>query len=244
MPGMDDSNGLRPEPSAQTDHGLAVIRTAMPGGLRVAFAGELDLLSVPTAVGALRDVHQHPGDVILDLRELTFMDAAGLAVIVNAGHRARRAGHRFVIHVRSPGVRRLLELARADRTLEIVVDDTEAAAADLHNGTSRSVQPPGVSGSHVIRIDSSVRLALWGEIDIAALPELEAVIDDLRGSGLAVLILDLRSVSFLDSSGLCLVLDLVVAARDDGFELQLVPGPPHVQRVFEITRTIDKLPFV
>ena len=221
MPGLENSDGL------------AVTRSAIPGGLRVTLAGELDLLSVPSAVDALRDGHQRAGDVVLDLRELTFMDAAGLAVIVNAGHRARRAGHRFVIHARSPAVLRLLELARAGRTLEIVVDDPGPPS-----------RLPGRFGSYVTRADSCVRLALWGEIDLAARPRLEAEIDELRGSGLASLIVDLRHVSFLDSSGLRLVLELYAAARDDGFELQLVPGPPHVQRVFEITRTLGELPFV
>jgi hypothetical protein len=41
-----------------------------------------------------------------------------------------------------------------------------------------------------------------------------------------------------------MVLDLHAAARADGFDLQLVPGPPRVQRIFELTDTRDELPFV
>ena len=66
----------------------------------------------------------------------------------------------------------------------------------------------------------------------------DEVVRDLRH------ILDLRRVSFLDSDGLRLALDLHAAASGDGFELELVPGPPHVQRVFEVTGTLDALPFV
>ena len=244
MPGSNNSNGHHPDPSAQVDHGLAVTRTAVPGGVRVAFAGELDLLSVPTAVDALRDGHRHADDVILDLRELTFMDAAGLAVVVNAGHRARRAGRRFVIHVRSPAVRRLLMLARVERTLEIVDDDTTMTLEHTVNGASGSNGLPGKFGCEVIRNESSVRLALWGEIDLAARAHLDPVIDDVTSSGTGLVILDLRRVSFLDSSGLRLALELHAASRGDGFALKLVPGPPQVQRVFEVTRTLEALPFV
>lgn len=244
MPGTDNSDGHYPDPSAQFDHGLAVTRDEIPGRVRVAFAGELDLLSVPTAVDALRDGHQHAGDVILDLRELGFMDAAGLAVILNAGHRARRAGRSFVIHVRSPGVRRLLALTRAERTLEIVADDTADGADPNANGASASSELPGTFGWDVIRDETSVRVALWGEIDLAARPHLDPVIDDVTQSGIGLVILDLRRVSFLDSNGLRMALELYAASRGDGFALQLVPGPPHIQRVFEVTGTLDALPFV
>ena len=199
---------------------------------------------MPTAVDALRDGHQHAGDVTLDLRKLTFMDAAGLAVVVNAGHRARRAGRRFVIHVGSPCVRRLLALTRAERTLEIVVDDTPSRADQSANGASSSNGLPGTFGWDVIRDETSVRVALWGEIDLAARPHLDPVIDDVTQSGIGLVILDLRRVSFLDSNGLRMALELYAASRGDGFALELIPGPPHVQRVFEVTRTLDELPFV
>ena len=246
MPGTNNTNGRHPASSARVNHGLAVARSSTPGGVRVAFSGELDLVSVPTAVDALRDGDENTGDVILDLRELTFMDAAGLAVIVNAGHRARRAGRRFVIQVRSPSVRRLLALSRAERTLEIVDEDPRSGPDHAENGTNGSNgfhALPGSFGWEVIRDESSVRLALWGEIDLAARAELDPVIDDLTSSGVGHVILDLRRVSFLDSSGLRLALGLHAASRDDGFALELVPGPPHVQRVFEITHTLEALPF-
>jgi anti-anti-sigma factor len=57
-------------------------------------------------------------------------------------------------------------------------------------------------------------------------------------------VLDLRGVSFIDSTGLRLALDLDAAARGDGFRVELIPGPPQVQRIFDLTGALDQLPFV
>jgi anti-anti-sigma factor len=88
------------------------------------------------------------------------------------------------------------------------------------------------------------RVAPVGELDLATSRQLADAIRDLRRSGVTHLILDLRRVSFIDSSGLRVALDLHTAALDDGLRLELLPGPPHVQRIFELTGTCDQLPFL
>ena len=47
----------------------------------------------------------------------------------------------------------------------------------------------------------------------------------------------------MDSTGLRLGLEWHAAAQHDGFEIGFMPGPAAVQRVFELTGTIDHLPF-
>lgn len=63
-------------------------------------------------------------------------------------------------------------------------------------------------------------------------------------AGVEHLVLDLRGLSFIDSSGVRLAFDLHTEAAGDGLRLELVPGPPNVQRIFELTGTHDRLPFV
>ena len=104
--------------------------------------------------------------------------------------------------------------------------------------------PSELFGLDVIRDDATVLLAPVGELDLAAREEIEPAIDEIRRSGVARLILDLRRVSFMDSTGLRLALELRAAAAEDGFALELIPGPPDVQRIFEVTGTLDVLPFV
>ena len=83
-----------------------------------------------------------------------------------------------------------------------------------------------------------------GELDVASAPLLEQAIGELRATGVAHLIVDLRRVTFIDSAGLHLALDLAADAQANSLRLELLPGPPEVQRIFEVTGTLDQLPFV
>jgi anti-anti-sigma factor len=89
----------------------------------------------------------------------------------------------------------------------------------------------------------AVRIRPHGALDMGAAPKLEAQIAELIAAGFRRLIIDLRSLDFMDSAGLHLMLELDAHARSDGITLTLVPGPPAVQRVFEITGTEAALPF-
>ena len=109
---------------------------------------------------------------------------------------------------------------------------------------SEPSEPSEPFGFDVIRDDSSALVAPVGELDLAAHGELGPAIDEVRRSGVDRLTLDLRRVSFMDSTGLRLVLELRAAAAADGFDLELIPGPPDVQRIFELSGTLDVLPFV
>jgi anti-anti-sigma factor len=101
--------------------------------------------------------------------------------------------------------------------------------------------------SWAFRIDVHPRrrgvvVAPHGELDLATVPELVRTVDELRESGVDAVQLDLRGVTFLDSSGLRFVLRLS-AARVQGLELSVVPGPPAVHRLFALTGADHLVPF-
>jgi anti-anti-sigma factor len=48
-------------------------------------------------------------------------------------------------------------------------------------------------------------------------------------------VLDLRDLTFIDTSGVHVILDAARAARRDGRRLMLVQGSPEVDRVIELT---------
>jgi anti-anti-sigma factor len=75
-------------------------------------------------------------------------------------------------------------------------------------------------------------------------PVLERQLQELREAGFRRLIVDFGGLSFMDSTGLKLALKWDAAARQDGFQICFIPGPPVVQRVFEITCTGGRLPFI
>jgi anti-sigma B factor antagonist len=96
----------------------------------------------------------------------------------------------------------------------------------------------------VLRERDSARIRVVGELDMATAAILRTEIDSLRAEGIRRMILDLSSLDFMDSSGLRCILDCDAEARKDGFSVGLIQGPPAVHRVFELTKTVARLPFI
>jgi anti-anti-sigma factor len=82
-----------------------------------------------------------------------------------------------------------------------------------------------------------------GELDMATVGAVDRELKELRSEGVARILLDLGGLTFMDSSGLHLITRWVNEASKDGFELELEPGPPAVQRIFELTAVTDTLPW-
>jgi anti-anti-sigma factor len=88
-----------------------------------------------------------------------------------------------------------------------------------------------------------IRVRPHGELDLSSVDRLDGTLRELREAGFDQLELDLSALTFMDSTGLRLVLGWDGEARRDGMSLVLRPGPPAVQRVFELTGVADRLPF-
>jgi anti-sigma B factor antagonist len=115
------------------------------GGLDAAsvlLAGPLDLTTSPQLRLTVQDAQVHARVVVLDLRKLTFMDASGVHVILNAACGARRDGGRMML-VRGPAqVDEMLTLtAASDEVLIVDLDPTEPAKELLGLGR-RTCDPP------------------------------------------------------------------------------------------------------
>lgn len=93
--------------------------------------GELDLASSGTLEEQLVSVFESDVDqVIIDLRELEFMDSTGLSILVRAHHRALQSGQRFGM-VRGPQqVQRLLSLTGFADRLTLADAPEELLGAD------------------------------------------------------------------------------------------------------------------
>ena len=63
-----------------------------------------------------------------------------------------------------------------------------------------------------------------------------------RAPGEDRMVLDMRALTFMDSTGLRLVIRWDTSAKDEGFEFAIVPGPEVVQRVFRLTGMEEHLP--
>jgi anti-sigma B factor antagonist len=88
-------------------------------------------------------------------------------------------------------------------------------------------------------------IAPTGELDLSGAALLEDELDRLASeSEVSTLVLDLRRLEFMDSSGLRLVVLADMRAREAGRRFVLVKGAETVHRVFEITRMSERLEFV
>ena len=82
----------------------------------------------------------------------------------------------------------------------------------------------------VSRERTTARIQAVGELDLATVPILDAELAGLRDAGFPHLILDLAGLDFIDSTGLHCILRYDAEARQDGYSIALIPGPPPVQR--------------
>ena len=97
------------------------VRADRSGGRSVLYLeGELDLGSSPQLKAEIdRTLRAGAASVVVDVRELRFMDMAGLRVLLGGQERAEREGGRLVISgVREP-IRRTLALARVRNALSV-----------------------------------------------------------------------------------------------------------------------------
>jgi anti-anti-sigma factor len=95
--------------------------------------------------------------------------------------------------------------------------------------------PPTELRCEVARNGSVAWVRPFGELDLDSVHRVEAALDGLHDEGCANIVLDLRGLTFMDSTGLRLVIRWDNAAREGGFRFSIVPGPDVVQRVFRLT---------
>ncbi len=99
-------------------------------------------------------------------------------------------------------------------------------------------------GINVVTNGGATRIAPAGELDIATTPALEQAIADATAAPGAELVLDLRELTFMDSTGLRTLAQTNARAGQDGFTLAIVRGPRQIERVLEISGLGALLPLV
>ena len=85
----------------------------------------------------------------------------------------------------------------------------------------------------------SVVIRPRGELDLASSDRLAATLQSADAAAL-IIVLDLSGLTFIDASGLRVLIEAKHALGD---RLALLPGPPSVQRLFALTRTDHVLGF-
>jgi anti-sigma B factor antagonist len=119
---------------------LRVVTDARNGIVRMALSGELDMATVDLFTDALsRCERGGAATVMLDLRDLSFMDSTGLHAFLKARDRSLGNGHRLLFVGASGPVRTIFEVTG----VESVLDEHEAVTT-LDQFTRQGNEPAAV----------------------------------------------------------------------------------------------------
>jgi anti-sigma B factor antagonist len=92
--------------------------------------------------------------------------------------------------------------------------------------------------------DGVVRVIPRGELDMSSVPILEGRLREALDGGGTRLVVDLRGLEFMDSTGLTLLTRWTRGAERDGYDMALVRGDERIHRLFEITGMVRFFTFV
>ncbi len=107
---MSSSSQLSLEVQREGDAAIVVVR------------GDIDLSTLSKATAALDGARAGARSVVIDLREVGFMDTSGLRLIIEEQRRAAATGYRFAVIRGSARVQRLFEIAGLSGEDELFVD--------------------------------------------------------------------------------------------------------------------------
>lgn len=109
----------------------------------------------------------------------------------------------------------------------------------MHQPSMQS--PPTAAFTIEVRPDRRrVVVAPSGELDLATCDALEREVGELLDRGFAAITLDLRDLTFIDSSGLKLLIRTDQRAREDGIAFDLIDGDGPVRRLLDLTRMRER----
>jgi anti-sigma B factor antagonist len=120
---LDDLGGAVPDNESIASRAATLwpfVCSSTPGGLDAAWvhvAGALDIATSPQLERTLAESAARL--VVLDMRELGFMDCSGVHAIVDASHRAREDGRRLILLRGAPNVDRVFALTGSSDGVEI-----------------------------------------------------------------------------------------------------------------------------
>ncbi|MHC5002784.1 MAG: STAS domain-containing protein [Planctomycetota bacterium] len=125
-----------------TPEELEVITENVEDGVIFRPVGEMDLTRAPALRAQLAQVlHQHPGRLIVDLRDVSYMDSPGVATLVEALRMARRRSCLLVVCGLQPLVRSVFEISRVHENVFTVVETVEEALELTNRRATPRVTP-------------------------------------------------------------------------------------------------------
>lgn len=92
--------------------------------------------------------------------------------------------------------------------------------------------------------DTAVVVGVSGELDLASSPALESELEQGAASDASLVIVDLRRLEFMDSTGLSVLVRAHQRAIENGQQFGVVKGPQQVQRLLSLTGVAERLTLI
>jgi anti-anti-sigma factor len=211
----------------------------------VALRGELDLVTVSKVAEVVDGLEPQAGGVrhiVLDLRGLTFMDVVGLRELVRQNEYARANRHNLAVVRGTDAIHRVLELTGVEEQLVLVDDSDDLVPPPSPAHAGRPTLEAASFDIRLTRTPGRATLTLVGELDTATTPRLKKYLATLARTHKGLVVIDLRQLTFMDSTGVAALVAADRYARRDGWNLAIVKGPRQVQRVLELCGLTEVLP--
>ena len=93
-------------------------------------------------------------------------------------------------------------------------------------------RPDAVFETDARRMGDVVVVSLTGELDMATAPAVQEAVERAQGEG--PIAVDLRELTFIDSTGIRALLDIYAAGQDGHSAVSFIRGPKRVQRVLQL----------
>lgn len=93
-----------------------------------------------------------------------------------------------------------------------------------------------------VKRDDALIILVSGEIDLSTGFQLDTALTRAEGEAATLIVVDLERVTFMDATGLGILVRHSTSGAGDS-RVRLTPGPPQVQRLFELSGMRSHLPF-
>ena len=199
----------------------------------ISWSGRVDAPAVGSGGISIPALDPAKPGVLLDLSAATFLDSSGLGLMIKLYKTVESLGGKLVLFRPSPGVLQALHVLKIDRLIPIAQDRDHARKVLEMDGHSQ----PGEF--HFNAAEKSLRWTVLGNMTALTSPALQAlVLEEWAFVPEAVtLLLDLSQVSFMDSSGLGLLLKcLKMANKRPGGTCRIVQASPNALNVIHLAR--------
>jgi anti-anti-sigma factor len=178
--------------------------------------------------------------LVIDLSGTRYLDSAGIDMLLRLGDRLDHRRAKLILVI--PDTSQLKRLASIVGLPDVLAIYPTLTAA-LQEATTPQSQSPADLTIGVMRASETQTIVLTGEADLLGAPNIEAALRNASASEPELIVIDLRNLTFIDSSGLHALITGHELCRARGHELRIIPGPENVQRLVELTGLKESLPF-